>query len=192
MTSKHNSGILCCFAILIMGLLFFLPANLSAGELEKMKIKAGLDLFPSLLAADSDIRIKKDQTGELQLLIIYENNKILADEMAIYLKRLKSVRGTNFNVITTNYSEIEQYKDTRIAGIFLVQKSSKGLENIINFSIAQKAIIFSPFKGDVEKGVSCGLIISDIMQPYLNMKTLDKASIRIKPFFLKVAELYEL
>lgn len=175
-----------------MGLLFLLPGNLSAGELEKMKIKAGLDLFPSLLAADSDIRIKKDQTGELKLIIIYKNNKILADEMATYLKRLKSVRGTDFNVATSSYSEIGQYKNTRIAGVFLVQKSSENLENIIDFSIAQKAIVFSPFTGDVEKGASCGLIISDIIQPYLNTKALEKASIRIKPFFLKVAELYEL
>lgn len=179
-------GVFC--TAIIIGLLFLLPCALTAGELTKVRIRAGLDLFPSLLAADSDINNKKNNKGELELLILYRNNKNLADEMAAYLKRQKTVKGTLFSTTICSYKEIEQFRNQQMAGVFLVQQSPANLKNIINFGKAQKIIIFSPFPGDVEKGGSSGLIISDIMQPYLNIKALKTASIRIKPFFLRVAE----
>ena len=59
-----------------------------------------------------------------------------------------------------------------------------------NFS-KNHIIVFSPFEGDVERGVQCGIAVQARVRPFLNMKSLKSAGVSLKPFFLKVAKKYE-
>lgn len=58
----------------------------------------------------------------------------------------------------------------------------------MRYGIKHRIIIFSPFQGDVERGASGGILISDRILPYLNLETMHLSDIRIKPFFLRIAE----
>jgi hypothetical protein len=50
--------------------------------------------------------------------------------------------------------------------------------------------VFSPFAGDVEAGVSSGLVVSDRILPYVNVEAMRLSGVQMKPFFLRVAEQY--
>lgn len=192
MTSDIRSYATAFFQILVVFLLIhctLLP--LSAGELVKHRIRAGLELFPAMLAADSGIGEKQTPDGRLLLLLVYRDRKAEAEEMAEFLSSINTIRGISVKVDITPYSRIEAYENTRVAGIFLTQKEPGALFRIIHYGEKHRVIVFSPFAGDIERGVSGGILISDIIQPYVNMESLDRSTIALKPFFMKVAERYE-
>ncbi len=191
MIFKENLIRTVFLVILIPGLLLSSSKQSGADELKIIRIRAGLDLFTSILAADKEISLKKETDNTLKLLLVYRNDSRLAKSMATYLMSRKSVRGTRISVDTCSVEKITACKNQPLAGVFLVQQMKQDLESIIQLGQDKQVIVFSPFTGDVEKGVSTGFIISDIIKPYLNMQALEDASINLKPFFLKVAELYE-
>ena len=80
-----------CFMLLC--LLTFFQGNTYAQEWEEPRIWAGLDLFPSLVAADQDIAEKCDSDGKLLLVLMYVDEKEAAEEMALYLAKVKYIRG---------------------------------------------------------------------------------------------------
>ncbi len=85
------------------------------------------------------------------------------------------------------FRNLSHFKGKLVAGLFLSQSLDHGIETLINFGEERNAIVFSPFEGDVEKGVPCGLSVTDIVQPYLNIKALISAQIQLKKFFMRVA-----
>ncbi len=177
--------------LLIIGGLFFVPFRAPAGELEKLRIHAGLRLFPAAIAADKNIRKKTNADGKLLLLIIYRNDKAIAEEMADALLKVKTIRGTAITVETASYDDIGGSYPKKTAALFLSQPGYSGLKNVISFGEKRQILVFSPFHGDVEKGVACGLVVSDMIEPYVNTAALKKASVRLKSFFLKVATQYD-
>ncbi len=184
---KHS----CCYFIIIALLICFLPYKLNAQDRETQRIWAGLDLFPSMLAADQDIASKTGPDGKLLLILKYINDKGAAEEMARHLKKVNTIRGIPIRIELSNHNSLENYKDTQIAGVFIAQKLTDSPSDIIHFGKKQHAIIFSPFKGDVEAGISGGIVIVDRILPYINITTMRLSGIRIKPFFLRVTKAYE-
>lgn len=177
-------------ALLCLFILFLTMTSVSAGELDKQRVWAGLELFPTMLAADSDIAEKKDADNRLHLLVVYRDRKNDAEDIAGYLNRIRTVRGIELVVHVEPYNAINDDDARQIAGVFLTQKSPADLDRIIRFGEEKHAIVFSPFPGDIERGVTGGILVSDMIQPYVNMDELNRASIRLKPFFLRVAEQY--
>ncbi len=51
-------------------------------------------------------------------------------------------------------------------------------------------ILYSPFEGDVERGVTAGLSIEAKVLPFVNQRTLEASGVELKPFFLKVAKVH--
>jgi len=52
-------------------------------------------------------------------------------------------------------------------------------------------MLFSPFKGDVEKVIHSGFVVSDRILPYINLTTIQQSRIKLKECFLKVSKYYE-
>lgn len=158
---------------------------------DELRLKAGLDLFPSLIAADLEISKKQGDDGFLTLLLIYTDNKPQAMEMSRNLKALKKIRGLPIHIKITNDLTMDAFRDTPPAGIFLTQPLGNHLSGVIDYAINNGVILFSPFKGDVERGVMGGLHISDRLLPFINMSSIKSSGIRIKKFFMRVAIVYE-
>ena len=169
----------------------FLQGNLYAQEWEEPRIWAGLDLFPSLVAADRDIAEKHGPDGKLLLVLIYVDEKEAAEEMALYLAKIKHVRGIPIRIELTDDTSMKSYEDTPLAGIFLTQRLNAELEHVIGYGMKHHTIVLSPFEGDLERGVLGGIAISDRILPYVNMEAMRSWGIRIKGFFLRIAEQYE-
>ena len=170
--------------------ILLLPGRLTANELSDQRARIGLDLFPSLLAADAGIAGKVCGDGMLHLLLVHAGRKSLAEEMAESLSRIKAIRGIPIRISISGIRELGKPIDCPIAGIFLVEEVGDGLEAVIRFGRDEQAIVFSSFPGDVEKGVPSGMVISDRILPYVNTEALRLSGVHLKSFFLGIAEQY--
>ncbi len=162
-----------------------------AGEKESRRVWAGVDLFPSLLAADLDIENKRTPEGKLLLVLLYMDDKGAAEKMAQYLGEIKKIRDIPIQVEISNDITLKNYYDCPPAGVFLTQRIRQGLDSIIQYSKKNHILVFSPFEGDVKKGIPGGIMISDRILPYVNMKALRSSEIRMKKFFLRISEQYD-
>jgi hypothetical protein len=171
--------------------IIFLPGRLTAGELSDQRAWIGLDLFPSILAADDSIAGKKCSDGVLQLLLVHTGRKGLAEEMAARLRRIKEIRGIPIRVSIVEIHELEKTADCQASGIFLTEQAGAGLEAVIRFGRERHAVVFSPFPGDVEKGITSGMMISDRILPYVNVEAMRLSDVHLKSFFLGIAKHYD-
>jgi hypothetical protein len=176
---------LACLALMI-----FSGEGAYSVERDELRVRAGLDLFPSLVTADLDISKKKGSDGTLTLLLIYTDDRAQAVLMAQTLSALKAIRNIPIRVEVSNDLSMSAYAVNSPAGIFLTQPLGEKLPDVIRYAINKGVIMFSPFQGDVEKGVLGGLHISDRVLPYINKSTMNAAGINIKQFFMRVSVIY--
>ena len=162
------------------------------------RARAGIKLFRAMLAADLDISEKIGDDGSLTLLIVYNRDSHTADEFALDMNKTgKSgkpalIRKLPVKVEMSDSALLDKNLKTSYAGIFVAEPlKEETLQRLIDYSINKKTILYSPFEGDVEKGVLGGISVEAKVQPYVNIKTLEKSGIRIKPFFMKVSKSYE-
>ena len=159
-----------------------------AGEL---RVNAGLDLFPSFIAADIDIDRKTGADGSLLLVLVYGDDPSDAERLMRYLARVKTIRQRPLRIELVSDLDLGRYTDTLVAGIFLAEHLGKDrLSGVLEFAMTAKAIVVSPHEGDVEDGAGGGIHVSDRILPYVNVRFLERAGVRLKPFFLRIAEQY--
>lgn len=173
-------------------------ANTTNADKDSTRIRIGLKLFRTILAADTKIKEKKDANGELPLAIIYKQNQ---SQAVLYAQKLQNLgKGKNQGKIkkipivvkTFSSDQIDQLAILKPAGVYIVEElESHILQQLVDYGISRKVITYSPFEGAVEKGITAGLIIDARVKPYLNNKTLTTSQLQLKSFFLKVSKHYE-
>jgi hypothetical protein len=183
--SQVRNIILVCLALALIS-----GQRAYSVERDELRVRAGIDLFPSLIAADLDITKKSEKGGIITLLLIYTDNRSYAISMSQRLGELKTIRNIPIRVEISNDLTMSAYADNPPAGIFLIQPLDEKLPEIIRFAVERGVILFSPFQGDVDKGVLGGLHISDRVLPYINKSTMKAAGINIKEFFMRVSVIY--
>ncbi len=178
-------------ALLLLFIALAVPWAMAA-EGEERRIWAGLELFPSLLAADLDIEEKRDDGDTLLLVLFYVDDRETAEEMARFLREeIGTIRDLPIRVELTDDPLLSRYDDRPPAGIFLTQRLRHRLGMIIRYGREHRLIVFSPFAGDVERGVLAGILIGDRILPLINVEAMAASEIRFKSFFLRIAARYE-
>ncbi len=190
MKGEHAWGPAKCMLRLLL-VFCLLSKFVSADEREQRMIRAGLDLFPSLLAADLDITQKQNADGKLLLVLLCVDKKTTEAKMAEHLMKIEKIRGIPIQVEISDDISFGSYSDHKPAGVFLIQPFNEEIDSIIQFTREHNIIVFSPFEGDVKRGILGGIIVSDRILPHVNMNALQLSGIRLKPFFLRVSERYE-
>jgi hypothetical protein len=158
------------------------------------RITTGAKIFRALLAADVDITRKTGTNGNLRLCLLYIENDGNAEKAVDILGNRDDsrIRKINISIEVLPYAECVDDKGERFAGVFLTQTlSDEKLKILIEYANKQNMVIFSPFEGDVERGVQSGIAVEARVRPYLNTKALRTAGIRLKSFFMRVAKQYE-
>lgn len=163
------------------------PAG-AADDQSERRLLIGLKLFPSLLAADQELEVKPAQDGRLHVVVLFREDREIAREAAARLSTVKRIRNLPLRISTLRYSRLEQLKTDPPAALFLAEWSPDDLSRVVRFGITHRRIVFSPFAGDVTKGVATGIFVSDRILPLVNLKTLAAADIVLKPFLLEVAK----
>lgn len=171
---------------------------IDADEVQARRIRGGLRLFRAILAADEDIADKTTSEGALRLIILHAGDVDLAEEVAEELRTLGKgskrghIRKIPIDVQVSDMTNADALADIGPAGVFLVENLPDGaLAGVVAFGVQNQIIVYSPFEGDVDRGVLAGLAIETRVRPYINLKTMRDSGIRIKAFFLKVAKHYD-
>lgn len=153
----------------------------------------GLSLFRALLVADQEAEAKADEAGELPVYVLYAEDRVQADTHADTLQlELGHIRERQTRIESVSFNDYLSREQANPLGIFISQRlTDDELEQLVRRSIEQGVILFSPFEGDVEKGVLAGLSVQASVRPYINLAVLKETGIAIKPFYLRVARTYE-
>ncbi|NRB41513.1 MAG: hypothetical protein HRU20_24080 [Pseudomonadales bacterium] len=173
-------------------LLSSISFSLIADSFTDRRAVVGLKLFRTLLVADTGYQHHITPDGRLNVSLIYLHDlktaSQLAEQLSSELTQLHDIPVTVFTVTLQDYLN---KKSQRSLGIFIADKFDlPRLQQLVKSSVAHKQILFSPYEGDVEKGVLAGLSVESRVRPYLNMQTLKKSQLKIKPFFIKVSKKY--
>lgn len=177
-------------AVLLVGGSPWLGA-IAADEQDARRVAVGINLFPAVLAADQDIGSRRSGNGPLVVLLVYRDAADAVEPLAATLRDKGAIRGIPVQVKVVGVDELRDLKGVGVAGVFVAQRLGGEIGAILDFSRRHRMLSFSPFEGDVERGIAAGISVSDRVLPYVNVAAVDAAGIRIKPFFLRIAERYE-
>lgn len=188
----------CCrksvFAVVLLGAVVYAAQPSVSDDFTERRITAGAKIFRALLAADVDLVRKTGRSGELRLCLLYIDHTGNAETAAAALGRRGDSRIRKLKISIEILPLAECIADDREpwAGVFLTQRlNAEKLQTLTAFANERHMVVFSPFEGDVERGVQSGIAIEARVRPYLNTKALRAAQVRLKSFFMKVAKAYE-
>jgi len=171
---------------------FIVSGNLFADETEKRRVDISISIFPRIVAVDKSFREKTDADKKALLLFVYENDKDFAREVAARVGADgNNIGGTPIAVRVVGVNEVLPMNEIPVA-IFLVEKLSHAqLEKIIAYANARSRLVFSPFSGDVERGVMVGISVTNRVQPYFNLPALKRSKVVINALLIKMSKRYE-
>lgn len=184
-THRHR----ICSRVLVLFLIGLLSFGVGADTAQKRRILVGLKLFPAVIAANE--HLLEEEPKPLKLLIIYHDDADYAKELAETLRRVEHIKGRELKVDVMSFAKLLNGSSTPPDALFLSERLVDDIPAVAAYGIQHGVITFSPFNGDVELGILAGISISDRILPYINNGTLRRTQLSLKPFFLKVAEIYE-
>lgn len=152
-------------------------------------LHAGLDLFPSFLAADQQIADKLDKDGNLIIYIVHHNDSRTAQTVATRLLDIKKIKGAPIKVVIVRDDDDDFYS-LQPSGIFIAQPHLPHLAAVVYYGKQKSIITFSPFAGDVTLGVAGSIAVTARILPQVNTTTLADSKLNLKPFFLRIASRY--
>ena len=145
-----------------------------------------------------DLPGKVNADGRLELFLVSSGN---AEALLPYVDELQesgrgekkgTIRDIPIQVEIIAVADLSGQAATPPSGIFIAgELADEELKSVVDYGIRNHVIIYSPFEGDVEKGVLGGIFIGARVLPRINKQTLELSGIRIKDLFLRVAKLYE-
>ncbi len=169
-------------------------ATVSADGTDDRRVRTGARLFRSLLAADVGLE-HKAAGGKLHVLIYAGEARAAATEIAALIAPPDDAQSARIRELPLELQLSDTLPDDTEpapAGVFLAARpSAPALDVLVRWSIAHHVIVYSPFEGDVERGIPAGLAVEAKVQPYINLTTLEAAGIELKPFFLQVAKVHK-
>lgn len=177
---------LCALAVLAAPL-----APLSGAGMEELRLSVGSKLFPSLLAADLGLTQKRLDDQRLRIVILYQRSPRSAELVSKQLYTVDAVQGMALKIELLTLEDLLSTEQPPTAGLFLSERLYDELPRLMAWAAKTQTLIFSPFEGDVERGVHGGILVRDRILPYVNLRSLRADQIQLKEFFLKVAERYE-
>lgn len=190
--------ITCCrksvFAVVLVVAIVYAAQPSVSDDFTERRITAGARIFRALLAADVDIVQKTGGNGELRLGLLYIDHTGNAEMAAATLGHRDDsrIRKLKISIEILPFTKCIAGDKGQLAGVFLTQRlDAEKLQTLTTFANERRMVVFSPFEGDVERGVQSGIAIEARVRPYLNTNALRAAQVRLKSFFMKVAKVYE-
>ncbi len=182
------------YLMLIAGFLL-VEASALAGSKEEMALRLnfGIKIFPYILATDSRLPTKVNESGSLLILFVYRTEGARAERLK---RKVSKCKGSK-NVVSIR-AEITDDFEKKVAGsvppagIFLSEYlPDETFQRIVDFGIRNNVIVFSPIIGDVKRGATAGIHIGTGMMPSLNLTTLKKSRIHIGKKLRKLSKKYK-
>jgi hypothetical protein len=180
-----------CLGILLWMGLQADPANgVPLWREDAQRFRVGLKVFPAALGALEWLEDKRSPDGALTVVVVHDGSQEAADLACADLRNMGRIHDLPLSVTTLTPAALDQYVGAPIVGIF-VASVGVGTQRLRAWSEHHRALVFSPFAGDVEAGAVAGIHISDQIRPYVNTTQAARAGLRFKAFFLQVARQHE-
>jgi hypothetical protein len=183
--------------LVIFCALWLLGGAASADSFDDRRVRTGAKIFRSLLAADMALEQRAATAAgkaAVTVWVIGENPKVNTEIAALIAPVDDPVRSKirDVAVQVQNFANFARTKNAAlpIAVYFASDLNAPEFSAWLAWSAAQKVLLFSPFEGHVERGMSAGLSVQAKVQPYLNSKALKAIDWQLKPFFLRVSKVY--
>jgi hypothetical protein len=157
---------------------------------DALRFRVGLKVFPAVLGALDSLAEKRSPEGDLNVVVVCQGSGETARQAASDLLGIGEVRGLPLRVTTLSIAALDQYQGAPL-GAILVASVGVGAKRLHAWSERFRALVFSPFFGDVEAGAVAGIHVSDQILPYINVPQSRRAGVRFKAFLLRVARRYE-
>ena len=192
---RHQKNIYFLWALVLLSVIstLCLASLTSSDDFTELRVTSGARIFRALLAADEAIERKAGNDKILNIFLLFQNNARNAEKARDTLLNRDDIRIRKIAIHVEIMSIADFEKKTSIssAGIFLTDLlTNENLAHVMERARKYHTVVFSPFEGDVERGVHSGIAVEARVRPFLNLESIHSAGIRLKPFFLKVAKTY--
>lgn len=165
-----------------------------ADEEEKRRVDISLTIFPRIVAVDNNFRSKLNSERKVNLVFVYFGGKDRARSLVESLERKnKNIGGMGVVARAMSVNELlGENKKYDVTAIFLSERLNEKLfKDVLEFAEKKNRIVFSPFTGDVERGATVGISVTNRVKPYFNLSTLKKSNIVINALLMKMSKRYE-
>ena len=165
-----------------------------ADEEEKRRVDISLSIFPRIVAVDNDFRQKLAPDNKVQLLFLYSSNEKRAEDLAKRIeKNGKNIGGMSVMASAISISSVlDKERKVKPTAIFISERLSKNdLEKVMAYAASENRLVFSPFSGDVERGATVGISVTNRVKPYFNLSALKQSNIVINALLMKMSKRYE-
>ena len=194
MTRMHPvssmAGRVLTFTMLLLLLLAQSAVTASAQELLQPRLQIGINLLPAIIAANRSV-ISSDPGSELSIYLAYRADRHLAEQLQSRLAQRGAIQQHPLHISAVRLDDLFAQSLPRNSTIFVVEPLDDRLQELIEYAAQQRALLFSPHQGDVERGVNAGLKVTDKVLPMVNMASLKNSKIQLKAFFLRIAVKHE-
>jgi len=177
-------------AAMLLCLLGTLATSLPAQEALEPRLQIGINLLPAIIAANKAV-ISSPADTELSIYLVYDTNRYLAEQLQLRLARLGSIRKHRLLITALPLQSLLETEPGNQGSVFIVEPFDDRLDELIDFARQRRTLLFSPFVGDVERGVNAGFQVTDKVLPMVNMESLKQSKIQLKAFFLRIAVKHE-
>lgn len=163
-----------------------------ADETEKRRVDISVSIFPRIVAVDNHFRDKLDKNKNALLLFIYDGDEKFARELAGRIGAEDNNIG-GMSIATHVMSAADALPDDDLpVAIFLVEKLSDAqLLKVVSYAESAQRLVFSPYVGDVERGVAVGISVTNRVKPYFNLASLRRSKVVINALLMKMSKRYE-
>ncbi len=153
------------------------------------RLQIGIGILPAVIAANKRLADETEQS--LPIYVVYKNNRHLAERLVSSIEKIERIRNRQLVIEPAALTDLTSDELEPASTIFIAEELDGDLDELIEFVERQKVLLFSPFKGDVERGVAAGFRVTDKVLPMVNMTALKQSNIQLKAFFLRVAVKHE-
>ena len=160
-----------------------------AQEVLSPRLQIGSSILPGILAADK--RLSGGEAGRLAIYLVYRDNRYQAEQLRPGFEKIGAIRGHELRIESASLGELEGLDPPPASAIFIAEPLGADLERLLDLARQRKLLLFSPFEGDVERGVATGFRVTDKVLPMVNMKSLKQTNVQLKAFFLRIAVKHE-
>ena len=176
--------------VILCGLAPILGTTTLAQDLLSPRLQIGINLLPAIIAANQRLAAT-DISQNLPIYLLFREDRYQAEQLKPRLDQVGKIRGRTLEVMPISLDALLASEPLPLSVVFITEPLDVQLPDLVRFAQQQRVLLFSPFAGDVERGVTAGFQVTDKVLPLVNMASLKQSKIQLKAFFLRIAVKHE-
>lgn len=153
---------------------------------DQQRLRVGLRIFPAVLDALEGLGQRRSATGDLHVVVTYQGANDVVHQVVTALEEIEQVQNMPLTLKVLALEDLWTYRGPALGGIFVASADIEPA-SLQRLSVLHEVLVFSPFAGDVKAGAVAGIHVTDRILPAINRAQAQRAGVRFKAFFLRVA-----